>query len=116
MKKNKILPVLLLSCLTFGLITSCGPTNPTSSNENITGVEIGGPNSVKVGKTIKLVADVVGSDNESVTWESSDTNIATIDVNGNVLGVAEGEVIITAKSTAKPEYFATKTISFSIYF
>ena len=111
MKKNKILPVLLLSCLTFGLITSCGPTNPTSSIENITGVEIGGPNSVNVGKTIKLVADVVGSDNESVTWESSDTNIATIDVNGNVLGVAEGEVIITAKSTAKPEYFATKTIS-----
>ena len=103
MKKGGLFKFALLGVLTFGLIASCGPTNQP---EVITGVEIGGQNTVYVGKTIKLIADVLGSDDDSVTWESENTTIATIDATGTLTGITEGEVKITAKSTAEPQYFA----------
>ncbi len=35
---------------------------------------------------------------KSLTWTSSDVNIATVDANGNIIGVAEGSCIITVYS------------------
>lgn len=40
---------------------------------------------------------------QDVLWESSDENIATVEANGRVTGVAVGEVTITVKVVANPE-------------
>ncbi|MGN0539079.1 MAG: Ig domain-containing protein [Candidatus Fimenecus sp.] len=56
---------------------------------------------VGIGSTLRLsVAKVPAdaTDNYSVTWSSSDTNIATVSSNGTVTGVALGTATITAKS------------------
>lgn len=54
-----------------------------------------------IGGTEQLRADVdaTGGAEESVTWSSSDINIATVSDNGLVTGVAPGDVTITATST-----------------
>ncbi|MGB7527884.1 Ig-like domain-containing protein [Sphingobacterium cellulitidis] len=56
--------------------------------------------SISVGNTFKLIAKVAPEDahNKALTWSSSNTTIATVDQNGNVIGKKEGEVIITVKS------------------
>ncbi|MCQ2773010.1 MAG: hypothetical protein MJ238_07065, partial [Bacilli bacterium] len=98
MKKKKSL-LILASMMLVGTV-SCGKTDtpvdsssvepstsnnePTSSSESpsisgsssekkdevITGVEIAGPSSILKGRTAMLVADVLGSDDDSVTWSS----------------------------------------------
>ena len=92
---KKILSFLLV--LALGLVfVGCtnDPVKPTK-------VEIKGANEVEVGATIKLEVTVSPSDAEdkSVTWESSDKAIATVD-GGTVKGVKEGTVTITATAKA----------------
>lgn len=58
---------------------------------------------VEVGKTVTLSA------NETVTWSSDNSNIASVDGNGVVTGVAEGTAVITA--TANGGATATATIT-----
>lgn len=55
---------------------------------------------VKVGKTVTLVATVSPSNatNPNLKWNTSSTAIATVDNSGVVTGVAEGEATITAFS------------------
>lgn len=50
---------------------------------------------------------VTGDIAKTVTWTSSDEKIATVDANGNVKAVAEGNATITATSTED----ATKSAS-----
>ena len=52
---------------------------------------------LEVGGTATLTATVQPADatNKTVTWKSSDTNIATVDTDGNVTAVAEGTATIT---------------------
>lgn len=56
---------------------------------------------IEKGDTKRLTAAVLPNDaeNKEIEWSSSDTAVATVDANGLVTGVAEGEVTITA--TAK---------------
>ncbi len=68
-----------------------------------TGIKAYGSTSrtVEMGKTLKLAVVKVPadtSDNYKTSWTSSDTKIATVDVNGVVTPVSEGVVKITAKS------------------
>ncbi len=61
------------------------------------------PGSVNVADTLQLQATLTdAADNEltgrSVTWESSDDTIATVDANGMVSGLKGGDVTITATS------------------
>ena len=64
----------------------------------VSSIEIGGATSVVVGNSIKLNATVSPSNatNKEITWKSSDKSIATVDKNGNVKGLKEGTVTITA--------------------
>jgi uncharacterized protein YjdB len=57
---------------------------------------------VKKGKTVTLTATVYPStlEDKSVTWESSDTKIATVTAEGKVKGVKAGTATITCTSAA----------------
>ena len=48
--------------------------------------------------TLNVSYEPAGATQKAVTWETNDAAIVTVDANGNIKGVAEGEAIITAKS------------------
>ena len=56
---------------------------------------------INTGDTHILTANVLPSDatNKNVTWSSNDNNIATVDSNGVVSGIASGSTIITVTTT-----------------
>ncbi|MGH7500939.1 MAG: Ig-like domain-containing protein [Longimicrobiales bacterium] len=59
--------------------------------------------SIQVGESQQLVASVTGGEattDRSVTWASSNTNVATVDASGNVTGVANGTSTVSATSVA----------------
>lgn len=68
---------------------------------------------IEVGEMVQLLAVVLPSnaDNKVVTWSSSNENIATVDANGLVTIVGDGEVIITAKTTDGSNLSATCKIT-----
>ena len=78
-------------------------TKPSSSKKVVeaTSVKITGPQEVYVKESIKLSATVSPSNttNKTVTWKSSNTSIATVDKNGKVTGVKDGEITITAMTS-----------------
>ncbi len=64
---------------------------------------------VAVGKTVALTATIKPDDatNKNITWESSNTSIATVSDNGLVTGKTVGTATITVKSTDGSEKSAT---------
>ncbi len=67
----------------------------------VTGITVtstSGSDEVHVGEDLQLQAAVTpdNATNKAVEWSSSDTEIATVDANGLVTGVAEGTATITA--------------------
>lgn len=58
---------------------------------------------VYVGKTKTLVATVSPEDatDKSVTWASSNTDVATVDQSGKITAIAEGEAVITVTTKDK---------------
>ena len=56
--------------------------------------------SLEEGTTAKLAVTTQPKD-ITVTWESSDKNVATVDENGNITAIAEGETTITATTAGK---------------
>ncbi len=64
----------------------------------VTGVSLSPTNvTVNVTESIQLTATVQPSDatNKLLNWESSNENVATVDTNGNVTGVAAGSADVT---------------------
>lgn len=61
------------------------------------------------GETFTLTATVNPADatNPAIEWSSSDVAVATVDENGVVTAVVEGEATITATSVADPAKFAS---------
>ena len=53
---------------------------------------------IETGKTVQITAKVIPSDatNKDVSWESSNTAVATVTSGGLVRGVSEGSAVITA--------------------
>ncbi|SHJ87460.1 Ig-like domain-containing protein, partial [Paramaledivibacter caminithermalis] len=106
MTSKRIISLLLIMLL---LISSVGGVNAEgdSALSIVTSIGINGDKTVKVGSTIDLDA-VVRDQNEAqmpeeeVTWESEDTETATVDKEtGEVTGIKEGSVAITAISKTK---------------
>lgn len=71
---------------------------------------------IKKGETVKVnVSSVAPSDaSKAVTYSSSNENIATVDASGNVKGIGEGEVTITATSKLDSNVKATITIKVTV--
>ena len=71
--------------------------------DDVTSVAIEEPTStqVYVGRTLQLNATVLpATADPAIAWETSDATTATVSATGLVTGVKEGNVTITAKSTA----------------
>ncbi len=68
---------------------------------------------VAVGKTVTLTATIKPDDatNKNITWESSNTSIATVSDTGVVTGKTAGTAIITVKSTDGSNKTATCTVT-----
>ena len=68
--------------------------------------------SLDIAESMQLAYTITPYDthDQSVTWESSDANIATIDANGNVTGVAVGTATITV-TAVNGGYSATCEVS-----
>ena len=113
MKINKVL-FLSTSLLLASFLTGCQVSNNPSGGPN--GPSGGGGGAISegislncesltlyVGKTVTLVATV--SENQAVTWSSSDTSVATVN-DGVVKTLKVGTTTITAK-TSDNKYSAT---------
>ncbi len=91
-----------------------GRTDSNSTDPiDVTGVNVSPTNVVlNIGQISTLVATVLPSSatDKSVTWESSNTNIATVNTNGVVTARAEGTAIITAQ-TVDGEFTATANVT-----
>lgn len=68
--------------------------------------------SIGIGQAVILTASVTpeNATNKSVTWKSSDTNVAAVDPNGIAIGKAAGKAAITA-TTADGNYSAVCNIT-----
>ena len=74
-------------------------------------IKVTGLADIEVGKSIKLVVEVLPSGaKQEVEFKSNNEAIAKVDANGNVTGVALGEATITVSSKAKAEIKKEVTI------
>lgn len=80
----------------------------------LTGITLSPSVGVNVGQTQTMnpVFSPSNASNKDVTWESSDTAIATVDSNGTVVAISEGVATITATSS-EGGFTATSTITVS---
>ena len=76
-------------------------------------VSVSGDDALTVGDTITLRSSVISQycADSSVTWSSSDENIASVNENGVVTGVAEGSAVIKATSVFDPSKSAEITVT-----
>ncbi len=88
-----------------GKTATCEVTVTKQTTTNIT-VDVTGitldntSSSIEVGKKLILTATInpTNASNKTVTWTSSNTSIASVNSKGEVTGIKEGTVTITAKS------------------
>ena len=80
----------------------------------VTGVTISGPSTTDLAPTteVQLVATVApaNADNQDVTWESSNTDAATVSEEGLVTAVATGTATITV-TTDDGDFTATREVT-----
>ena len=100
-------------------VKDSGTVEKTSGSGTVNGISVTGVKldkssvSLKVGETTNLKATVSPSTatNKSVTWESSNTAVATVDQNGKVTAVAPGEATITVKADGGKEASCKVTVT-----
>ena len=74
---------------------------PVAAVESVAVTAAGDATGAEIGGTLQLSASVLPANAaQSVTWASSDEEVATVDANGLVTFVGDGPVTITATSTA----------------
>lgn len=71
--------------------------------------------SMIIGESMKIEATIspVDATFRTLTWESSNTSVATVDKNGNVKAIGAGTAVITAKATDDSRQSASCTITVS---
>ena len=92
----------LASALVLAL--SCEKALEVDDRVMVTSVSVDRPSAeVLIGETVQLSATVLPSDatDQSITWSSSNKEVATVSNNGLVTGVAEGRAGIMAKAGGK---------------
>lgn len=100
MKATKRTLAFIIALIILSLDCLCVyATEPTTEEEPVTEpvieLVISSPaETLQIKETLALTVNT----DESVTWSSSDTSVATVDQNGVVTGIAVGEVKIFAKS------------------
>ena len=69
-----------------------------------------------VGETATLTATVTpaNASNKQVIWSSDDESVVTVDDNGKVTAIADGQAIITASSVADPSKTATCVVTVTV--
>ena len=107
------------------LLSSSRDLNFTANYENIptTGVALNKPSlSLTIDNSEKLTATVAPSDAlQNVTWESNNTDVATVEADGTVHAVSVGTAMITATAVvedengSKPSAACTVTVNPIVY-
>lgn len=69
---------------------------------------------LKINNSLTLTTRV-NRDDGSVSWASSDSGVATVDNNGKVTAVSEGEVTLTATFTTENGKTATDSVTLTVY-
>ena len=93
-------------------ITTCAGSTPEPDPIPVTGVSLDiTSHEMQEGETVNLIATVTpdDADDKTVTWKSSDENIAKVNTNGIVTAVSEGTATITV-TTKDGGHTATCTI------
>ena len=95
----------------YTYLFSCKPVYATLSSGSAT---------IEVGKRKSLTYSLSNSINESYSrenseWKSSNENVATVDQNGNIYGVADGKCIITLDPIVGPEVKCNVTVGDGVY-
>lgn len=108
-----MITLALILCL--ALFTGCGPTKTITDDPDVvvTGVSLDALTAnIVVGSTQALEATVAPANatNESVTWASNDTAVATVNGNGVVTGVSAGTAVVTV-TTANGSKTATCNVT-----
>lgn len=76
---------------------------PANKLKQPTGVTCTAPTGPAVGKSMKLAPTVTPDEaNAKCFFASGNTDVATVDSDGNVTGVAAGEAVITVRCASKP--------------
>lgn len=91
---------MVIDDLTFSANSSCHNHEEVIPTIPVTSIVINGSNKVRMGDTTTFVGVVKPNNatNKTLTWVSSNEDVATIDTNGVVTPVATGKTSITAKS------------------
>ena len=79
----------------------------------VTSILISGSTTLEVGTTSQYTATVLPSDatDKTISWQSSDTTLATMDTNGLLTTLAAGSITITATSISDPSIKGTLTVT-----
>jgi uncharacterized protein YjdB len=96
MKKNLLLASIIVGVLILGVITSCKKDNPKPTG--LSGITlIKDTLKINVGDTrsINLTLTPSNFDKTALVWHSSDNTIVSVDNNGLLTAISEGEAIIT---------------------
>ena len=99
---KKIIPLV-----TLFVLSSCGFTNASTPAKKVdveSVVLLQSEEYVEKGNKLRLNVTVSPSDatNKSLTWSSTDTNVATVNDKGEIKAVSAGDTIIKVKSDASP--------------
>ena len=96
-----------------GNFTATCNVTVTTGTGKVTGVKLSANEmTLSIGKTSQIIATVEPEDaaNRTLIWKSSNENVATVDVAGNVTAIAEGTSVITV-TTEDGNFTATCTIT-----